>query len=592
MFFGNKTKVFSVVFSVIVPALLALSVVLAATTIGTNIVTMGNVGIGVDTPVSRLTVKNSSPDASIGVEEFVSNGDFSSGTNWVFGDGWSYDAESEEADFAAGGTGTLSQDITIVAGEYYSIKYQIKNRSAGGVYVSVGGSGGSLYQQTDGNYEEVVQASDTTGLVITSATSDGYPYFNGSIDNIFVQKLTTNIPLISLLDQDGNLQTEIRVANGDLFIGQGAGNLDVGAANIGFGNGTLPHNTSGVYNLAFGQNALYGNTSGSRNTALGSDSLLLNVTGSNNVAVGNNSLLANNTGSNNTAVGQSSLGFNYFGSNNIALGYLAGGSNTGDNNVFIGNSAGQYNSDSNKLYIGSSYNSNLITGDFSTGTLGLGGANKLFIDSSGNVGIGTAEPDYMLDIQGGQLNASGGLCIDGDCKTAWSQVGGGERTASINLPLLSFWDCNPNVNPNVALSFTDGSDTKPYIHSVSPGALSVYIEFDADQGTPDTDQICSNVMVPEDYASGGYLRVRFAKGSDNEDNNERFFGYLTEYETYVQCDTSDLTGTSLQTVTLTDCDPAWTPGESLTTSLYVISDDVQTDDEIQLYGVEFVYTAE
>jgi hypothetical protein len=43
----------------------------------------------------------------------------------------------------------------------------------------------------------------------------------------------------------------------------------------------------------------------------------------------------------------------------------------------------------------------------------------------GNVGIGTNTPGYKLDVQGGQVNASGGLCIAGDCKTAWSQVGGG-----------------------------------------------------------------------------------------------------------------------------------------------------------------------
>jgi hypothetical protein len=33
-------------------------------------------------------------------------------------------------------------------------------------------------------------------------------------------------------------------------------------------------------------------------------------------------------------------------------------------------------------------------------------------------------------VQGGQLNASGGLCIAGDCKTAWSQVGGSQWTTS------------------------------------------------------------------------------------------------------------------------------------------------------------------
>lgn len=43
----------------------------------------------------------------------------------------------------------------------------------------------------------------------------------------------------------------------------------------------------------------------------------------------------------------------------------------------------------------------------------------------GNVGVGTLSPGYRFDVQGGQLNASGGLCIAGDCKTSWSQVGGG-----------------------------------------------------------------------------------------------------------------------------------------------------------------------
>ncbi|HJP95464.1 MAG TPA: hypothetical protein VJ875_26185 [Pyrinomonadaceae bacterium] len=47
------------------------------------------------------------------------------------------------------------------------------------------------------------------------------------------------------------------------------------------------------------------------------------------------------------------------------------------------------------------------------------------IDATGYVGLGTTVPGYRLDVQGGAVNASGGLCIAGDCKTAWSQVGGG-----------------------------------------------------------------------------------------------------------------------------------------------------------------------
>jgi hypothetical protein len=49
---------------------------------------------------------------------------------------------------------------------------------------------------------------------------------------------------------------------------------------------------------------------------------------------------------------------------------------------------------------------------------------RMYFDTSGNVAIGSTSPGYRLDVQGGQINASGGLCIAGDCKTAWSQVGG------------------------------------------------------------------------------------------------------------------------------------------------------------------------
>lgn len=57
--------------------------------------------------------------------------------------------------------------------------------------------------------------------------------------------------------------------------------------------------------------------------------------------------------------------------------------------------------------------------------IGGNGNPRLTIENNGNVGVGTLTPGYKFDVQGGAINSSGGLCIAGDCKTAWSQVGGG-----------------------------------------------------------------------------------------------------------------------------------------------------------------------
>lgn len=56
-----------------------------------------------------------------------------------------------------------------------------------------------------------------------------------------------------------------------------------------------------------------------------------------------------------------------------------------------------------------------------------GAVESARFDVNGNFGIGTTIPGYKLDVQGGQINASGGLCISGSCKTDWSQVGGASQ---------------------------------------------------------------------------------------------------------------------------------------------------------------------
>ncbi len=52
-----------------------------------------------------------------------------------------------------------------------------------------------------------------------------------------------------------------------------------------------------------------------------------------------------------------------------------------------------------------------------------GWIDSLYLKSDGNVGIGDTTPSYDLDVSG-DINASSQLCIAGDCKSAWTDIGG------------------------------------------------------------------------------------------------------------------------------------------------------------------------
>ena len=212
-------------------------------------------------------------------------------------------------------------------------------------------------------------------------------------------------------------------------------NNSTGNNNTANGYKALYSNTTGLNNTANGYEALYSNTTANNNTASGYRALRFNTTGNGNVANGIQVLYNNTTGANNTAVGYNSLQTNTTGANNTALGYGAGDNiTTGSSNIIIG--AGidaPSGSASNQLNIGNTIYGNTSTGFVGIGTsspsaklhvenaaaaaelwlqrtgytavklygstlgdgngfkINVGGADRLNIDSSGNVGLG-ADP--------------------------------------------------------------------------------------------------------------------------------------------------------------------------------------------------------
>ena len=258
-----------------------------------------------------------------------------------------------------------------------------------------------------------------------------------------------------------------------------------GAANVAVGREALEQNTTGDNNVAVGKTSLSANTTGTLNIAVGVNSLRDNISGQRNVAIGNGAMSTNVGISRNTAIGYNAMRYansdtSDLAKNNVAYGYQAlmgsstaanntGGSNVaigantlmdctaGNSNVAVGHNAGQnVTTGVRNVLVGftagdsiTTGNNNTIIGDIAgTATLantviiGAGTAERLRIDSSGNVGIGTTSPTSRVHALSGasdnphfhfKSTVSSGTNNSGDLFKIEHSRGTGNDSALLNV---------------------------------------------------------------------------------------------------------------------------------------------------------------
>ena len=290
--------------------------------------------------------------------ELLSNWNFGTGdlSSWTAGSNWSYNAGAKHT---AGGTTTLSQNVTVVSGTAYVIQLTQTGASAGWIAATLGVVAGQRLQYYFVPLGDTIVAGASGTVAFTLSCSGDY---NGTLTAVSIKPITSyGAPMVSLTTATntarnltlGNNAGSSLYINGatntgsyNTLLGDGAGaQLTLGYSNVAVGEAALG---SGVINnsyiaigagaaglvkggnatVAIGTLAMGGSTeSVSDGTAIGHYALF-GSTGGANTCGGSGACQLITTGALTSAWGKGTLEYQTTSAGNSALGYQAGGLGT------------------------------------------------------------------------------------------------------------------------------------------------------------------------------------------------------------------------------------------------------------------------
>ena len=140
--------------------------------------------------------------------ELVVNGDFATDSDWFKTTGWSI--SNGQAIANTGAYNTLQQVFPIVLGKTYEVKFDVTSITSGSVSMTLGADSG-LQRNQIGSYTEIIEYNN---FFASSGPRSGAGGFVGSIDNVSVKEIQTDVPRIDFTnDATGHLLLEPQSTN-------------------------------------------------------------------------------------------------------------------------------------------------------------------------------------------------------------------------------------------------------------------------------------------------------------------------------------------------------------------------------------------